>query len=177
MKELVKQMKSILKTFDMLDNRDMTINVYTNTDHDVHGLVHFAYVHYIGNGLKNKYKAKFKSKYHSFDNTADLNIEFSSYESNEDKIMIDKTKMLSHRLLKVVFYVNDWEKVHDVYNIFIKWGANRQKPIKYEDNEMTMTVPPDDPSDPNYKQYMKQWFKFCEETPEWIQKLKEDGVI
>jgi len=177
MKELTKQMKSVLKTFDMLDNRDMTINVYTDIKNDVKGFIHFAYVHYVGSGLKDTYKAKLKSECHSFDNTADLNIEFSSYESNEDRIVIDKTKMLSHRLLKIIFYIHDRQKMYDVYDIFIKWGNNRQKPIKYEDTEMTMTIPPDDPSDPNYKTYMKQWFKFCEENPEWIQKLKEDGVI
>lgn len=176
MHELRKQMISVLKVFDMLNQRNMTINVYTDNNHDEQHLTHFAYVYYAGIELKKCYKAIVKSKYRFFDETADLNIEFSAYKSNENKIVLKKDKMLSHKLLQVIFYFNDYEKISNAFDLYIKWSNSRKivkcdKPI-----ELEMTVPPDDPSNPNYKTHMKKWFKFCEENPKWIQKLKNECI-
>lgn len=178
MENLEKKMLSILDTFNKLDNLPITINVYTNLENDVKGFVHFAYVYYLGSGLKEKYKAKISSKYHSFDENVRLNIEFSAYESTEDNIILDKSKMLSQNLLKVVFYINDKQKMNKMYKIFINWGNNRQKPLKNTtSNELTMCIPPDDPTDYNYKAHMKQWFQFCKENPKYVADLKTKDQI
>ena len=165
MNHLLREMKKITNLLEKFDSKHMLINAYVT--HDVNGLIHFLPIKYAG-ALKNTISAKCINK-KSFDHKANLNIEFSCFESNSNHISIDKTKMLSHKILKIKIEFCDWFRAKDAYvTVVLPWIRNRERPIT-QSPDWTMCIPPDS-DDANYKKYMKKYLQFCKDNPEFFRK-------
>ena len=166
MKNLEQEMLKIIKLLKKLDFINMSINAYVGNDYD--GFAQFIPGSYIVN-VKESYPVKFI--YHgkkTYDKNANLNIEFSAIQSNEDYVKIVKDKMLSHKILKIEFHINDWVKMKDAYvEILVPWFKSRQKKVTYDNNEWVMCIPPEK-NDINYKKHMKQYLEFCKENPDFF---------
>ena len=37
--------------------------------------------------------------------------------------------------------------------------------------ELTMCIPPDDPTNPNYNKWMDEWVKLCDENPKFVEQV------
>ena len=164
-KILYKEMKQLAQILEKFYHKKM--NIYAYTKDDCHSFAWNVEMKYAVN-IRKIYPVHFVSAIRFFKDFVHLNIEFSCYLSDKDAIVVDKKKMLSDRILKVTFYCKNvdelWEVYHEVFVPHMNRYKSHERP---ESIECGMCVPPNNFKDPNYKNYLKEWFKFCEENPEY----------
>lgn len=159
---LYREITKLLNVLEKFYYRDMHINVYILKDFN-NFIKNQLIVDYTGCINKDIYHVKFTARNKKYIVSTNLNLEFSCNKSNYDKILIDKSKMLSHKLLKVKIFFKNYEELFDSYAKIVPPRVQKFK--KYDKSEWIMCIPPGDKSNPNYKNYLKQYFKVCEENP------------
>ena len=148
--------KSFTSLFEKLYTKKTTVNIYSNTPDNMFDIsIGVA----ITTDLKSQYPVKFDS-FFAFTDYCEFNIEINNYQSNKNKIVFDKSQLLSKRYLKIDFYYQEYKDLKDFIIKLKEWSKKyKTSYVKREPVEFTMIVPPDDKSDPNYKKYMKQYWK------------------
>lgn len=162
---LCKEMENLVRFLEKFYFKKM--NIYTCRTDDFDSFALNVEMKYVTN-IHKTYPVHFISTKKFFKDFVHLNIEFSCYQSDNNKIVIDKEKMLSDRILKVIFYCKNIGELEDAFHTIFIPRVNRYKKHDFGGPiEFTMCVPPNNFKDPNYKNYLKEWFKFCEENPEY----------
>ena len=124
---LEKEMKKLIKLLQIFDKREMNVNVYTSTDEAKISLG-FG-IQYAARIDKEKYPIRFFYEHRKHPRyEMDLNIDFCSFKSDKNYIIIEKDKILSEKLLTIKFFVNDYRKVHESYDrILSPWFDKRKR--------------------------------------------------
>ena len=163
-----KKMNKIIKIFEDIYKKPWLVRVRPGDD--VNGLIHFMNVYCCAH-VNKEYPVKFYHKIRNRNDIINLDVVFSSYESDKDDFIIKKT----NNRIDILFYFKNWHDVNDsIGGTFIP-GLERFKnrPPSNGPLEFTMCIPPDDPSDPNYNKYMKEFEEFERENPKLVAHLKE----
>jgi len=165
-------MQKITKLLEVFYTKNMTIKVYS--EHDVKGLAEQMSGEYVSN-LKSIYPVKFIWRKLDRNLPADLTILFSCYESNEDKVIIDKEKLFSHKELKIKFYFQHWKELGDAYSdIFIPWASKFKHRTFNKPIELEMCSLPNDASHPRYREWKKDYFKFLSANPQFARSVQNE---
>lgn len=158
MKEIVFYARKIHKIFKNFYGTNIKVNFISDN-----ALIRLNFPPIISGGLKKEYKFSSdscskdcKSAYSDYYR---LFLEVNTIQSEEFKIIFNKEELLSKRIMKIdIFYRNN----HDLYNLFAELKTLSYPYNNYvlkEPVELEMLVPPDDKSNPNYKKYMRQYWK------------------
>jgi len=121
------EMKKLIKLLQIFDKRKMNINVFSSIDETK--LSYGFAIHYSARIDKEKYPVRFFFEHHKHPRyEMNLNIDFCSFKSDKNYIIIKKDKMLSsEKLLTIKFFVNDNQKMRDSFNLIIRPWADKRK--------------------------------------------------
>ena len=124
---LEKEMKKLIKLLQIFDKRKINVNVYTSTDEAKISLG-FG-IQYAARIDKEKYPVRFFYEHQKHPRyEMNLNIDFCSFKSDKNYIIIEKDKILSEKLLTIKFFVNDYRKIHESYDrILSPWFDKRKR--------------------------------------------------
>jgi len=88
-----------------------------------------------------------------------VTVKLNTILSNEVKISFNKEKLISERFLEINIFYRDKEDLNNLYVELKKLTSPYKDHTPKKPVELEMLVPPDDKTDPNYKKYMKQYWK------------------
>ena len=153
MKQVISSAKNIYGFFKKFYGKKIRVNVMTSGDYNVSLNI----IMIVAARLKPQYK--FYLDLCTPSEYDDLNIKINTINSNKMEVVFNKEKLLSERFLEINIFYREKEDLHNLYVELRRLTTPYKDYTPRKPVELEMLVPPDDKTDPNYKKYMKQYWK------------------
>ena len=153
MKQVIRSAKNIYGLFKKFYGKNIRVNVMTSGNYNVSLNITMI----VAARLKSQYK--FYLDLCTPSEYDDLNIRINTTNSNKMEVVFNKEKLLSERFLEINIFYREEKDLHNLYTELRKLTAPYKDHTPRKPVELEMLVPPDDKTDPNYKKYMKQYWK------------------
>lgn len=127
MNKLTKSMNNVIKFLSFIDKRKMLVNVYVKDDEE--SMVKFIPALYTKR--TDNLPVRFMPRTGKFEQSADLNIIMNSYKSDEGKIILDKSRMLSEKIAEISFYYADEDAMNEALYYQLRLWAKSRKDVEF----------------------------------------------